>query len=607
MLGQPVSMLIPRVVGFKLTGQLPEGATATDLVLTITEMLRRHGVVGKFVEFYGDGVGAVPLANRATIGNMSPEYGSTCAIFPIDDETLRYLRFTGRAGEQVALVEAYAKRAGPVARPVASSRSTASTSSSTCQRSCRRSPARSGRRTGSRCPTPRRASAPRSPSSSTAARCVPGRRRPSTRPSRSRSRPATHLPVGATARRDAARVRLRRGGADGRPSRPTRVTIDDGHVCEVDHGAVVIAAITSCTNTSNPSVMVGAALLAKNAVERGLSASRGSRRPSRPARRSSWTTTSAPDSCRTWTSSASTSSATAARPASATRARCRSRCRRPSTRTTSRSSSVLSGNRNFEGRINPDVKMNYLASPPLVVAYAIAGSMDVDLVTRPAGDRPGRRAGLPARRLAQRRRDPGGHRRVGRRGDVQPRLRRRLRRRRALADPADADRRGVRLGRRLHLRAPAAVLRGDAARAGARVRRRGCPGAGDARRLGDHRPHQPGRLHQGRQPGRPLPDRARRGPQGLQLLRLPPRQPRGDDPRHLRQHPAAQPARARRRGRLHRRPPRPAARRPSPSTTRRRPTPRRASRSSSWPARSTAPAPRATGRRRARRCSACAP
>ena len=154
MLGQPVSMLIPRVVGFKLTGSLPAGTTATDLVLTITEMLRKHGVVGKFVEFYGDGVAAVPLANRATIGNMSPEFGSTAAMFPIDDETINYLRLTGRPDEQLALVEAYAKAQGLWHDPCARSRSSPSTSSSTCPRSSRRSPARSGRRTGSSWPTP---------------------------------------------------------------------------------------------------------------------------------------------------------------------------------------------------------------------------------------------------------------------------------------------------------------------------------------------------------------------------------------------------------------------------------------------------------------------
>ncbi len=162
MLGQPVSMLIPRVVGFKLSGELPDGATATDLVLTITEMLREHGVVGKFVEFHGPGVPAVPLANRATIGNMSPEYGSTAAIFPIDDETLRYLRFTGRSDHQVALVEAYAKDAGPVARPGRTRPTTPSRSSSTCRRSSRRWPARSVRRTASISAAPRRVSASRS-------------------------------------------------------------------------------------------------------------------------------------------------------------------------------------------------------------------------------------------------------------------------------------------------------------------------------------------------------------------------------------------------------------------------------------------------------------
>ena len=227
MLGQPVSMLIPRVVGFQLTGALPEGSTATDLVLTVTEMLRKHGVVGKFVEFYGEGVSTVPLANRATIGNMSPEYGSTCAIFPIDDETLRYLELTGRPPERIALVEAYAKEQGlwhdPSHEPDYSERLSLDLS--------------------------------------TVVPSLAGPARPQDR---------VRLDEAKRSFQVALPKILGKDGADAPPSNPTAVTLDDGTSFDVDHGHVVIAAITSCTNTSNPSVMLAAGLLARNAVEKGL-------------------------------------------------------------------------------------------------------------------------------------------------------------------------------------------------------------------------------------------------------------------------------------------------------------------------------------------------
>jgi aconitate hydratase len=335
MLGQPVSMLIPRVVGFKLTGSLPEGATATDLVLTITEMLRKHGVVGKFVEFYGDGVSAVPLANRATIGNMSPEYGSTVAIFPIDEETLRYLRLTGRTDEQVALVEAYTKAQGlwhdAANEPTYSELLTLDL--------------------GEVVPS------------------LAGPKRPQDR-------------VILSEARESFRAALPAYTSD--PERTSTFEID-GEQVTIGHGAVAIAAITSCTNTSNPSVMIGAGLLAKKAVEKGLT-----RKP--------WVkTTLAPGSkvvtdyydkagltpylekmgfdlvgygCTTCIGNSGplpeeVSAAVNADDLAVV--------------------SVLSGNRNFEGRINPDIKMNYLASPPLVVAYAIAGTMDIDITTDPLG------------------------------------------------------------------------------------------------------------------------------------------------------------------------------------------------------------------------------
>ena len=229
MLGQPVSMLIPRVVGFQLTGTLPEGSTATDLVLTVTEMLRHHGVVGKFVEFYGEGVSTVPLANRATIGNMSPEYGSTCAIFPIDDETLRYLELTGRPAERIALVETYAKEQGlwhdPGHQPDYSERLTLDLS--------------------------------------TVVPSLAGPARPQDRVRLDEARESFQVALPKILGKEATVAG---------PTNPTPVTLDEGTSFDLDHGHVVIAAITSCTNTSNPSVMVAAGLLARHAVEKGLEA-----------------------------------------------------------------------------------------------------------------------------------------------------------------------------------------------------------------------------------------------------------------------------------------------------------------------------------------------
>jgi aconitate hydratase len=378
MLGQPMSMLIPQVLGFRLTGALPEGATATDLVLTVTETLRAKGVVGKFVEFYGEGLARLPLADRATIGNMSPEFGSTCAIFPIDAETLRYLEFSGRPRELIELVEAYAREQGlwhdeDSEEPTFTDRLELDL--------------------GSVVPS------------------IAGPKRPQDRVSLTESKPAfrsalegylpeedpedeaiaesfpasdsvsTHVPngVGHEPGSVGAQVAERRG---------TRVpvTLEDGTETELDHGHVVIAAITSCTNTSNPSVMLGAGLLARNAVQRGLTV--------KP-----WVKTSlAPGSkvvteyleraglneyldelgyqlvgygCTTCIGNsgplpAEISAAVQDSDLAVV--------------------SVLSGNRNFEGRINPDVKMNYLASPPLCVAYAIAGTMDIDLYEEPLGE-----------------------------------------------------------------------------------------------------------------------------------------------------------------------------------------------------------------------------
>ena len=336
MLGQPVSMLIPRVVGFKLTGEIPAGATATDVVLTITDMLRQHGVVGKFVEFYGKGVAEVPLANRATIGNMSPEFGSTAAMFPIDDVTIDYLRLTGRPEEQIELIKAYTQAQGmwhdPAHEPEFSEYLELDLG--------------------------------------TVVSSIAGPKRPQDR-------------IELTAAKDQFETDLKNYAE---AANPAKVKDEQGREFEIDHGAVTLASITSCTNTSNPSVMLAAGVLARNAVAKGLKA--------KP-----WVKTSiAPGSkvvtdyynkagliedlealnfyivgygCTTCIGNSGPlneeiSAAVNDNDLSVT--------------------AVLSGNRNFEGRISPDVKMNYLASPPLVIAYALAGTMDFDFENEALGE-----------------------------------------------------------------------------------------------------------------------------------------------------------------------------------------------------------------------------
>ncbi len=383
MLGQPISMLIPRVVGFKLSGKLPEGATATDLVLVITEQLRQHGVVGKFVEFYGTGVGAVPLANRATLGNMSPEYGSTIAVFPIDEETTKYMKLTGRSDEQIALVEAYAKAQGmwhdpnhearyseyleldlgdvvpSIAGPKRPQDRVALTDSKQSFRGAlaayvsHEAPAVSGEWDESL-----EESFPASDS------------------------PSNNGASGQTPARDYLSCAPTDGG---RPSNPQHVVLDDGTEYEVDHGAVAIAAITSCTNTSNPSVMIGAGLLAKKAVEKGLQVKPWVKTTLAPGSKvvTDYYAKSGLDvylnklgfnlvgyGCTTCIGNSGPLIAEVSKAVNDGDLAV---------------AAVLSGNRNFEGRINPDIKMNYLASPPLVIAYALAGSMDVDLYTEPLG------------------------------------------------------------------------------------------------------------------------------------------------------------------------------------------------------------------------------
>ena len=372
MLGQPVSMLIPKVVGFKLTGEIPAGVTATDVVLTITEMLRDHGVVQKFVEFYGNGVKSIPLANRATIGNMSPEFGSTCAIFPIDEETTKYLHLTGRSEEQIALVEAYAKAQGMCLEQ----------------------------------------DAPEAQYSEyleldlgTVVPSIAGPKRPQDRILQSESKAqfrndlpnycpdqgvyepvtldyevSTDYNSSAAGHGESLAVT-----AEGRASRPVVVKSPKGGEFTLDHGMVAIASITSCTNTSNPSVMVGAGLIARKANEKGLKAKPWVKTICAPGsqvvdgyyqRADLWKDLEALGFYLSGFGCASCIGNSGPLPDEISKA---------INDYDLTATAVLSGNRNFEGRISPDVKMNYLASPIMVIAYAIAGTMDFDFATEPLG------------------------------------------------------------------------------------------------------------------------------------------------------------------------------------------------------------------------------
>ena len=386
MLGQPVSMLIPRVVGFKLLGAIPAGVTATDVVLTITQQLREHGVVGKFVEFYGDGVAQVPLANRATIGNMSPEFGSTAAIFPIDQVTMDYLHLTGRSDEQIALVEAYAKEQGLWHDPTSAAYLEPVFSEyleldlSTVVPSI----------AGPKRPQDRIELTAAKESFATSILDYVDHRAPE---------PTTGLdeaveetfpasdPIAAGEHTDGsgAPAHVVRGDVTGRPHRRVPVTLADGTRTELDHGAVVIASITSCTNTSNPSVMLAAGLLARNAVAKGLTAKPWVKTSMAPG---SKVVTDYYEKAGLWPSLEALGYHLVGYGCTTCIGNSGPLADEVSAVVNEHDLavvSVLSGNRNFEGRINPDVKMNYLASPPLVIAYALAGTMDFDFETEALG------------------------------------------------------------------------------------------------------------------------------------------------------------------------------------------------------------------------------
>ena len=547
MLGQPMSMLIPQVIGFQLHGELPEGATATDLVLTVTELLREKGVVGKFVEFYGHGLSNLPLADRATIGNMSPEFGSTCAIFPIDKETLRYLLFSGRPQEQVDLVEAYAKEQGLWH----DENSEDPTFSDTLELDL-----------GDVVPS---LAGPKRPQDRVALSVaheefrealsdyVSEEEQVAEEEDSAQSFPASDPPGVAPG-----------NGGDGhpephadhdhvalaeRPSHRVPVTLGDGTETELDHGHVVIAAITSCTNTSNPSVMLGAGLLARNAVAKGLK--------SKP-----WVKTSLAPGSKVVTEYYERAGLTESLEAlgfNLVGYGCTTCIGNSGPLPEEISAkveeedlavvSVLSGNRNFEGRINPDVKMNYLASPPLVVAYALAGSMDADIVNEPLGQ------------------DGDGNDVYLR--DIWPTEK-------EIAETIESA-----VQSDMFRKSYGEVFEGDERWTGLEVPTgdrfawaddstyvrlppyfEGMPdeptevtdieGARVLALLGDSvtTDHiSPAGSIKKDSPAGPLPPGARRRGQGLQLLRLTARQPRGDDARHVREHPPAQPARAGHRGR----------------------------------------------------------
>ena len=527
MLGQPISMLIPQVIGFKLTGKLPEGTTATDLVLTITEMLREKGVVGKFVEFFGHGLSHLPLADRATIGNMSPEFGSTCAIFPIDEETIRYLELSGRSKERVELVRAYAQaqdlwRDDEDVDPVYSDVVELDL--------------------GDVVPS------------------LAGPKRPQDRVLVSKAKNAflRQLSEMTSSRDDSRNGDLERFAAEGGGTAVGNSDIPGA--AEVTHkdqtfilkdGAVVIAAITSCTNTSNPAVMLGAGLLARNAREKGLNVKPWVKTSLAPGSKvvTDYLEKSGLDDdlealgfytvgygCTTCIGNSGPL------PESISTAIERHELV---------ACSVLSGNRNFEGRIHPEVKMNYLASPPLVVAYAIAGRMDINLIDEPLGEDPD---GNPVYL-----KDvwPDAH-------EIQDFIRENVTSAmfssnyKSVFEGDDLwNSMDTPTGEMFEWEDDSTYVRNPPYFEGMDMDPdpigdiTGNPGAGQVWRLGHDRPYLPRRRHQTRFPGRPLSAGTRHPARRLQLLRLAPRQPRGHDARHLCQRPHQKPDRRGNRRRFH--------------------------------------------------------
>jgi aconitate hydratase len=493
MLGQPQSMLIPEVVGMKLTGKLREGVTATDLVLTVTQMLRKKGVVNKFVEFYGPGLDDLPLEDRATIANMAPEYGATCGFFPIDEEAVRFLKSTGRAKARVDLVEAYAKAQGMWRTEDSEDPVFTDTLDLNLDD------------------------------------VEPSLAGP--------ARPQDRVPLSNAAAGFAESLSKTFGKA-GKENDTVQLAGTD---VKLGHGAVVIAAITSCTNTSNPFVMVGAGLVARNALKMGLKV--------KP-----WVKTSlAPGSqvvgeylekaglqkdldklgfnvvgygCTTCIGNSGPL------PENVSDA---------ITKGDLVAAAVLSGNRNFEGRVNPQTRANYLASPPLVVAYALAGSMNHR--HHEGSDRPRQegQARLPEGHLAEHE----GSCRHGAQGrddeDLQGALCRRVRWRLGLEEDQGQEVAHLSVGHRLDLCAAAALFRWRDAGTAADQGHQGCAHPWPVRRLDHDGPHQPCRRHQGVEPGRHVPAGTPGQPDRLQQLRRTPRQPRSHDARHLREHPHQEP------------------------------------------------------------------
>ncbi len=499
MLGQPISMLIPEVVGFKVTGALKEGVTATDLVLTVTQMLRKHGVVGKFVEFYGPGLDHLPLADRATIGNMAPEYGATCGFFPIDGETLRYMETTGREKSRIELVEAYAKANG-------------------MWRGADYDPVYS---------------ATLSLDLSDVVPSLAGPKRPQDKVALDEAAPAFAKVV-----------------ADFRESGPREVPVE-GADYQIRDGSVVIAAITSCTNTSNPYVMIGAGLVARKAREKGLTA--------KP-----WVKTSlAPGSqvVSEYLQAAGLQEDLDALGFNLVGYGCTTCIGNsgPLPEPISKAvhdadlvvCSVLSGNRNFEGRVNPDCRANYLASPPLVVVYAIAGDMNIDVTKEPIGTgSDGQPVYMKDLWPTQAEIADMVHRTVTREAFQSK-----------YADVFAGDERWrdipVKGGLTYEWPSTSTYVQNPPYFEGMGPEPGEISDVRDARilavlgELGDDGPHLAGRLVPQEPPGRSVPGRAPGAGAGVQLLWCAPRQSRGDDARHLRQHPHQERDAAGRRGRLH--------------------------------------------------------